>query len=87
MSRWAAAATRFAGGNVRNANCKLNCGGAESERAADKSVAAAALQRRRQTYLESDVRGGLRYPHELVDVIARVYADDIADFNYSFDAY
>ena len=84
LSRWAAAATKLVGG--KRANCKINCNSGNTRSDVDEA-AATALRRRRRMYVTSDAKDGLRHPHELVDIIARVYADDIAMFNYSFEAY
>ena len=78
LTHWAAAARRLVG---HKANCKVDCS-ASSDAA---TVSALNHERRRRMYLTSDVKDGLRYPHELVDIVARVYADDIAAFNYSFE--
>lgn len=82
---WEAAAAEKAAG-IRGSNCNVGC---KAERDPDGVAEhmASTLARRRSMYLNTTVKGGLRSPHELVDIVAKVYATEIAAFGYSFEKY
>lgn len=82
---WEAAAVKRTTG-IRGSNCYVGCK-AEQDPDGMSEHMASTLARRRSMYLNSTVNGGLRSPHELVHIVAKVYAMEIAAFGYSFEKY